>query len=92
MKYVITSIYYTKTGDIVFSSPDDIEVFDHFYTALRWILIERNLARKYGAEIILNWNKGRCPYGREWLLEMTENHGSSHSVITLSRINNNGNI
>lgn len=90
MKYVITTMFIGKQGGVVFDPCNDVEVFDHYFSALRWMRFERNLACNCDYQVILDWNNDRDPHGREWILEMKENHGDTHTIVRLSRINENG--
>lgn len=90
MKYVITESFIGKHGGVVFDPAYNVEIFDCYFTALRWVSLERNLARKCYDKIILQWNDHRSLFGRDWILEMTEVHGESHTIIKLARINENG--
>ena len=90
MKYVITSYFIGKNGGIVFYPQTDVEVFDTYFGAMRWLVKERNLSRKVDDKVIVEYNQDPSPYGREWFVEMCEIHESSKTIVTLARINENG--
>lgn len=90
MKYIVTSIFVDNKSRHVFFPAHDVEVFDTYVGALRWMVEERRISQRVEDKVVLNWNKSACQYGREWLLELTEYHASSHTIVTLSRINENG--
>lgn len=90
MKYVITESFIGKHGGVVFDPAYNVEIFDCYFTALRWVSSERNRCREYYHKIILRWNDHRNLFGRDWILEITKVHGKSRTIIRLARINENG--
>lgn len=90
MKYVITSYFIGKTGGIVFNPANDVEVFDTYFGAMRWLVKERNLSRKIDAKVIVEYNQDPSPYGREWFVEMCVIYELCKTFVTLARINENG--
>ena len=90
MKYVITSYFVGKNGGIIFSPQTDVEVFDTFFGAMRWLVQERNISRKVDKDTIVKYNEDPYQYGREWLVEMYKIHELSKTIVTLARINENG--
>lgn len=90
MKYIITTYFIAPLGGIVFSPETNVEVFDHYVSALRWMVNERNLAKRCGYDIIIKKNDKPSLYGREWFFTMVEIHGESKTIMTIARINENG--
>lgn len=90
MKYLVTKLFVGKKGGVVFNPAQDAEVFDHYFSALRWLVKERSLSIRIGYDVDIEWNKTANKLGREWLLTMTETSHYGHSTIDLSRINMNG--
>lgn len=90
MKYVITSMFVDPRGGVIFNPSVDVEIFDTYVGALRWLVGERKLAKRIDSRIVCDWNIKPNQYGRERLFEMTECHGASHTIVTLARINENG--
>lgn len=90
MKYIVTKIFVGHNGGHVFNPAVDVELFDTYVGALRWLVGERRLSKRVGDRVVLDWNKGANEFGREWFLEMTEYHECSHTTLVLARINENG--
>lgn len=90
MKYIVTSMFIGHKGGHVFNPSQDVEVFDTYVGAMRWMVGERRLSRKVDNRVECRWNEDPSPYGREWFLEMTEYHDDSHTIVILARINENG--
>lgn len=90
MKYVVTESFIGNHGGVVFDPAYNVEIFDCYIAALRWVSSERNLCRECYDKIILRWNDHRSPFGRDWILEITKVHGESRTIIRLARINENG--
>lgn len=90
MKYIITEIFVSTRGGYVFDSAQGIEVFDHYVSALRWLVHERDLAKRIDLHVTYEKEGSESDHGRVsigQLLEIGE-HGITH--FYLSRINENG--
>lgn len=90
MKYVITEIFVGTTGGFVFNPANGIEVFDHYVSALRWLVKERVIALRIDLNVTYMQEHSVSEYGRiiiGHLKEVSEN-GITH--FYLSRINENG--
>lgn len=90
MKYLVTSYFVGQKGGVVFFPACDVEVFDHYFSALRWLVNERRLAVGIGALVDIEWNREANKYGREWLLTMNETKPYGHVIVEISRICING--
>lgn len=90
MKYIITEVYYGKHGGIVFNPALDVEIFDNYVSALRYLVHERRLAKRCEYKVSLEWNPSPQKFGREWFVSMIEGHDIGHSIFTVARINENG--
>lgn len=90
MKYIITSYFIANNGGIVFSPENDVEVFDNYVRALRWMVRERDIAKRCEYDVIIKKNDNPSLYGREWFFTMVEIHGESKTIMTIARINENG--
>lgn len=90
MKYIVTSYFIGKNGAIVFYPQNDVEVFDTYFGAMRWLVKERNICRDCGFKTIVKYNEKPNRYGREWFVEMSEITDESRTIVTLARINENG--
>lgn len=90
MKYLVTRYFIGRTGGLVFNPAHDAEVFDNYFSALRWLVQEKRLAKKVSYDVDIEWNHVTSKLGREWLLTMTETKYFGHVCVELSRINENG--
>lgn len=90
MKYIITEIFVGTKGGFVFDSAQGIEVFDHYVSALRWLVRKRALAKRIEWRVTYEQRGSISDYGRieiGHLEEICEN-GITH--FFLSRVNENG--
>ena len=90
MKYLTTSIFIGKTGGHVFNPAMDSEVFDCYFSALKWVLKEIKTAKRIGWRVDLEWNEDRFFLGRQDMLHVIESSGNSFTHYYVSKINENG--
>lgn len=90
MKYIVTEVFYGSQGGIVFNPECQVEVFDHYVGALRFLVKERKLAQKLGYKVGTEWNEYPSKYGREWFVNMFERQDDYYYKYTVARINENG--
>lgn len=90
MKYIITEVFFGKRGGIVFNAAQDVEVFDHYVSALRFLVKEKRLSLKIDDKTTVEWYEERFGFGRQEMVEITEYHDGCHTVFTLAKINENG--
>ena len=90
MKYLVTSVFIGKTGGHVFNPAMDSEVFDCYFSALKWILKEIRTSKNLGWKIDLEWNEDRFCLGRQDMLHVIESTGNSFTHYYVSKINENG--
>lgn len=90
MKYIITEIFFGKKGGIVFDAANGVEVFDHYVSALRYLVREKRISLKVDDKVTVRFYDDRFGLGRQEMLEMIEWHNECHTIITLSKINENG--
>ena len=90
MKYLVTSYFVSGKGGIVFHPEHDTEVFNHYFSALRWLVKERGLAKRCGYLVSVVFNEDPSKFGREWFVEMTETSEFGRTFVQIVRINENG--
>jgi hypothetical protein len=90
MKYLVTSLFISKTGGHVFNPAMDSEVFDCYFSALKWILKEIKVDRRLGWNVELEWNKDRFWLGRQDMLHVIVSTRLSFTHYYVSKINENG--
>ena len=90
MKYIITEIFSGTTGGFVFDPTNGIEVFDHYVSALRWLVRERAIARRIDWRVTYEQRNTISEYGRIEIghLRLFREYGVTH--FYLSRVNENG--
>ena len=90
MKYIITEVFFGTRGGIVFNAANDVEVFDHYVSALRFLVMEKRLSLKIDRKVEVDWDECRFESGRQTMVELIEYHERSHTIFTLAKINENG--
>ena len=90
MLYVITELFIGTTGGVVFDASQGVEVFSNYFTALRWLVKERRLAKQIHWPATTKHVGDINSLGRVHLWTLTEqsDHGFTH--YHLSRVNENG--
>lgn len=90
MLYVITKLFISTNGGIVFDASQDVEVFNNYFSALRWLVEERQLAKQIQWKTTTKHEGDINSLGRVHLWTLTEqsDHGFTH--YHLSRVNENG--
>ena len=90
MKYLVTRLCITHYGGHVFSPAMDCEVFDYYFSALKWMLVEIKFDRRLGRRVALKWAESRfCP-GRRVMLHVIVSNGNSFTHYYVAKIHNNG--
>lgn len=90
MKYIITEIFINDNGRVVFDSVNGIEVFDHYVSALRWLVKERAVSLHVGWHVTYEQRGSVSEYGRIEIGLLRVFHENSFSKFYLSRVNENG--
>lgn len=90
MKYIITEVFFGKRGGIVFDTAHNVEVFDQYVSALRYLVKEKRLSLRLDYKTTVEWDDDRFDFGRQNILEMTEYHEGCHTIWSLAKINENG--
>ena len=90
MKFIITEIFTGSRGGYVFDPSQGVEVFDNYFSALRYLVKERRLCKQIKWSCEVEKVGSILEYGRQHLWTMTEQsyHGFTHYY--LSRVNENG--
>lgn len=90
MKYVITRIFVDSVGGFHHDACMDVEVFDCYFSALRWFWLKRSLAKLYDYSVSIYSPGSINDYGRVVLYEMKSITDHGTTLFYLSRIYENG--
>lgn len=90
MKYLVTELFIHQTGGCVFNPAQDSEVFDCYFSALKWMLEEIKVDRSLGWGVTLVWDGDRFCSGRQDMLHVIVSTGHSFHHYYVSKINENG--
>lgn len=90
MKYVITRIFVASEGGFLHDPCTDVEVFDYYFSALRWFWLKRSLAKLFDYSVSVYSPGSINDYGRVVLYEMKSITDHGTTFFYLSRINENG--
>lgn len=90
MKYLVTSYYVSVKGGIVFLPELTTEVFDHYFSACRWLVKQRRIAKICGYLVSVVFNEEPSKFGREWFVKMTETSENGTTFFQIASINENG--
>ena len=90
MKYIITEIWVGTTGGFVFDTANGIEVFDHYVSALRWLVKERIIALRIDLHVTYEQRGSISDYGRVEIGHLKEVSECGVTHFYLSRVNENG--
>ena len=90
MFYVITELFVSSTSGVVFDAANGIEVFSNYFTALRWLVKERQLAKKIQWTTTTKHVGDIDSLGRVHLWTLTEQSDNGFTHFHLSRVNENG--
>ena len=90
MKYLVTNVYVSRTGGHVFNPAMDSEVFDCYFSALKWLYQEINVDRGIGWNVEVEFFEERFCYGRQEMVHVLVSTGHSFTHYYLSKISMNG--
>lgn len=90
MKYIITELFFGKGGGVVFNTALNVEIFDQYVSALRYLVKERRTSKIVDDETDVKWYNDRFGLGRHNMVELIEFHHMGYTIITLAKINENG--
>lgn len=90
MLYVITELFISSTGGIVFDAANGVGVFSNYFTALRWLVKERQLAEQIQWPTTTKHVGDINDHGRVHLWTLTERSEHGYTHYYLSRVNENG--
>lgn len=90
MKYIITELFIGKKRGFYFDSAQGIEVFDHYVSALRWLVKERIIASRIDLNVTYEQKGSISDYGRVEIGHLKEVSDCGITHFFLSRVNENG--